>query len=96
MPHSLSKIIVHIIFSTKDHEPWLGLDVRPRMHAYLVIVCRDLDAEVLRVGGVADHVHIVTTLPGIVSQAQLIEQIKNVLKVIAERSSASPRYRGED
>ena len=76
MPQSLSKVIVHIIFSTKDREPWLGLDVRPRMHAYLATVCRDLGAEVVRVGGVADHVHIVTTLPRTVSQAQLIEQIK--------------------
>jgi REP element-mobilizing transposase RayT len=63
MPQSLSKVIVHIIFSTKDREPWLGLDVRPRMHAYLATVCRDLGAEVVRVGGVADHVHIVTALP---------------------------------
>ena len=78
MPQSLSKVIVHIIFSTKDREPWLGLDVRPRMHAYLATVCRDLGTEVVRVGGVADHVHIVTTLPRTVSQAQLIEQIKKV------------------
>ena len=78
MPQSLSKVIVHIIFSTKDREPWLGLDVRPRMHAYLATVCRDLGAEVVRVGGVADHVHIVTTLPRTVSQAELIEQIKKV------------------
>ena len=33
MPQSLSKVIVHIIFSTKDREPWLGSDVGPRMHA---------------------------------------------------------------
>jgi REP element-mobilizing transposase RayT len=78
MPQSLSKVIVHIIFSTKDREAWLGLDVRPRMHAYLATVCRDLGAEVVRVGGVADHVHIVTTLPRTVSQAQVIEQIKKV------------------
>ena len=76
MPQSLSKVIVHIIFSTKAREPWLGLDVRPRMHAYLATVCRDLGAEVVRVGGVADHIHIVTTLPRTLSQAQLIEQIK--------------------
>ena len=68
MPQSLSKVIIHIIFSTKDREPWLGLDVRLRMHAYLATVCRDLGAEVVRVGGVADHVRIVTTLPRTVSQ----------------------------
>jgi REP element-mobilizing transposase RayT len=84
--------ISHIIFSTKDRKPSLGLDMRPRMHAYLATVCRDLGAEVVRVGGVADHVHIVTTLPRTISRAQLIGADKeNVLKIIAERSSASPR-----
>jgi putative transposase len=91
MPQSLSKVIVHIIFSTKDRESWLGLDVRPRMHAYLATICRDLGAEVVRVGGVADHVHIVTTLPRTVSQAQLIEQIKKVSSKWIK--TVDPRYR---
>jgi REP-associated tyrosine transposase len=76
MPQSLSKVILHIIFSTKNREPWLDPDVRPRMHAYLATLCRDLGAELVRVGGVANHVHIVTTLPRTVSQAQFVEQIK--------------------
>jgi len=76
MPQSLSKVILHIIFSTKNREPWLDSDVRPRIHAYLATICRDLGAELVHVGGVADHVHIVTTLPRTLSQAQLIEQIK--------------------
>jgi putative transposase len=78
MPQSLSKVILHIIFSTKNREPWLESKVRPRMHAYLATICRDLGAEFVHVGGFADHVHIVTTLPRTVSQAQLIEQIKKV------------------
>ena len=76
MPQSLSKVILHIIFSTKDRDPFLDSDVRPRMHAYLATICRDLGAELVHVGGVADHVHIVATLPRTVSQAQLVEQIK--------------------
>src|SRR5262245_52478967 len=76
MPQSLSKVILHIIFSTRNREPWLDPNVRPRMHAYLATICRDLGAEVVRVGGVADHVHIITTLPRTVSQADLIEKIK--------------------
>ena len=76
MPQSLSKVIIHIIFSTKNREGWLDSDVRPRMHAYLATVCRNLGAEFVRIGGVADHVHIVTALPLTVSQAELIEEIK--------------------
>ena len=46
------------------------------MQAYLATICRDLGAELVHVGGIADHVHIVTTLPRTLSQAQLVEQIK--------------------
>jgi putative transposase len=92
MPQSLSKVILHIIFSTKNREPWIDLAIRPRMHAYLATICRDLGAQALRVDGVADHVHIVTTLPRTLSQAQMIEQIKKTsskwIKII------EPRYRG--
>ncbi len=92
MPQSLSKVIVHIIFSTKNREPWLVSNVRPRVHAYVATICRDLGAELVRVGGVADHVHIVTTLPRTVTQAQLIERIKKTSSKWIKALDA--RYRG--
>ena len=76
MPQSLSKVILHIIFSPKNREPWLDSAVRPRMHAYLATICRNAGSDFVHVGGVADHVHIVTTLPRTISQAELVEQIK--------------------
>src|SRR6266567_5831785 len=92
MSQSLSKVILHIIFSTKNREPWLESNVLPRVHAYLATVCRDLGAELVRVGGVVDHVHIVTTLPRTVSQAPLIEQIKKAPPKGIKALDA--RYRG--
>jgi putative transposase len=49
MPQSLSKVVIHIIFSTKDRHPWLDANVRPRMHAYLATICGDANAEAFRV-----------------------------------------------
>jgi REP element-mobilizing transposase RayT len=95
MPQSLSKVILHIIFSTKNRQPWLDTDARPRMHAYLAYlatVCRDLGAELVHVGSVADHLHIVTTLPRTVSQAEFIEQIKKASSKWVKDLDA--RYRG--
>ena len=62
------------------------------MHAYVATICRDLGAEFVCVGGVTDHVHIVTTLPGTVSQANLVEQIKKVSSKWIKALDA--RYRG--
>ena len=92
MPQSLSKVIIHIIFSTKNREPWLDSDIGPRMHAYLATVCRDLGGDTLRVGGVSDHVHILTTVPRTLSQAQMIEQIKKTSSKWIKNIDS--RYRG--
>src|SRR4030095_7774375 len=76
MPQSLSQVLIHIVFSTKDRHPWLDVGIGPRMHAYLATVCRDCDCEAYRVGGVADHVHIAVRLARTISQADLLEKIK--------------------
>jgi REP element-mobilizing transposase RayT len=76
MPQSLSQVILHVVFSTKDRRPWLDLAIRPRLHAYLATLCRDCDCPAYRVGGAADHVHIATRLARTLSQAELLEKIK--------------------
>ncbi len=91
MPQSLSKVILHIIFSTRDRESWLDQKIRSRMHAYLATICRDLGGDGLRVGGFSDHVHIVTTLPRTLSQAEIIEQLKKGSSKWIK--TIDPRYR---
>jgi putative transposase len=76
MPQSLSNVLLHTIFSTKNREPWLDAEVRSRMHAYLATICRHLGCQFVHAGGVSDHVHIITALPRTITQAKLIEQIK--------------------
>lgn len=76
MPQSLSFLLVHIVFSTKDRRPFLVDDVRDRLHAYLATVVRDKKCECLRVGGVADHVHLAVRLHAAKSVAKLIEEMK--------------------
>ena len=66
--------------------------MQPRMHAYPATICRDLGTEFVRVGGVADHVHIVTALPRTLSQAELIEQIKKISSKWIK--TIDTRYRG--
>jgi putative transposase len=92
MPQSLSKVILHIIFSTKNREAWLDPAIRPRMHSYLATVCRDLDGEDVRVGGVSDHVHVITTLARTLSQAEMIEDLKKASSKWIK--DVAVRYRG--
>ena len=54
MPQSLSKVLVHLIFSTKHREPLIGPDIGPRLHAYIVGILDNLNSASLQTGGVAD------------------------------------------
>lgn len=76
MPQSLSQVIVHIIFSTKNREPLIDAALRPRLHAYLSTIGRDNGSEVYRVGCVSDHVHLLATLPRTLALANLLEEVK--------------------
>jgi putative transposase len=79
MPQSLSFLLAHIVFSTKDRAPVLDLTVltvRPALHAYLATVARGADCECYCVGGVADHVHLAVRLSRTVTTAKLVEELK--------------------
>ncbi len=76
MPQSLSLILVHLIFSTKDRFPCLSLSLRPNLHGYLATVVRNSKCEGYRVGGTGDHVHLAVRLSRTVSIAELVEEVK--------------------
>jgi putative transposase len=76
MPQSLSKILLHLIFSTKHREPLIPETIRPRLHAYLVGILDNLKSPSLQTGGVADHVHVLLALGRTISTAELVEELK--------------------
>ena len=76
MPQSLSFLLVHVVFSTRDRAPVLDVSVRPALHAYIATVARNADCECYRAGGVEDHVHLAIRLSRTRTMAQLIEELK--------------------
>jgi putative transposase len=77
VPQSLANVLIHLIFSTKDREPFLVQeDLRHRTHAYLAEVLRNLECPTLIVGGVTDHVHALFRLSRTQSIASVLEHAK--------------------
>jgi len=76
VPQSLSFVLVHIIFSTKDRAPVPDAAVRHALHAYLATVARNTDCECYRVGGVAGHVHLAVRISRTVAIAKLVEELE--------------------
>ncbi len=57
MAQSLSKVLLHVVFSTKNRTASIPKDLAGDLHAYLAGACRALGSEAYRVGGTEDHVH---------------------------------------
>ena len=76
MAQSLSKILLHLVFATKNHVPWIDSRVRGELHSYIAGACRNIGVEAFRVGGVADHVHVACSLSRTITVSKLLEGVK--------------------
>jgi REP element-mobilizing transposase RayT len=76
MPQSLSRVLVHLVFSTKNREPVLAPPIRAELHPYLAGTLDRIDCPSLRVGGVADHVHLFFGLSRTRTIAEVVEVVK--------------------
>ena len=77
MPQSLARLLVHLIFSTKNRVAFLqSPQIRSEVHAYLTATLRGQDCEPVQVGGVGDHVHLLFGLSRTVTLAELVKDLK--------------------
>jgi len=76
MPQSLSRILVHLIFSTKNRVAVLTPDIQKELYAYLVVVLRENNCPALKVGGFIDHMHLFFGLSRTLCIAEVVETVK--------------------
>lgn len=67
---------IHVIFSTKDREPSIAAEWRPRLHAYLGGVSSEINVVPESIGGVADHVHALIGLKATHRLSDVIRDLK--------------------
>ncbi len=76
MASTLTKILLHVTFSTKARAAMIPVELGPRLHAYVGGICRRFDSPLLAMGGVADHVHLFISLGKTASLSDLMLNIK--------------------
>ncbi len=76
MPQSLSRVLVHLVFSTKNREPVLTPAIQSELHPYLAGTLDNIDCPSLQFGGVEDHVHLFFGLSRTRTMAEVVETVK--------------------
>jgi putative transposase len=76
MPQSLSSILIHLVFSTKNRESYITTEIEPELHAYIATVFRECHSPALIINGTANHLHTLFTLSRTITVAELVEELK--------------------
>jgi len=76
MAQTLTNLLFHTIFSTKDRTPLIGAVLKPDLLAYLGGIARELGGKLLAANGTGDHVHLLLSLPPTLAVADAMRVIK--------------------
>ena len=75
MPQSLIKIIVHMVWSTKDRARVIPVELEPRLFGFVSGIILNNKGRMIIAGGDADHIHILASV-GRIDIGELIGDIK--------------------
>lgn len=73
---TLTKLLVHITFSTKNRVPNIPESLEPDLYAYIGGICRQMGSPLLAMGGASDHVHMLVSLSKTVTLSDLLLNVK--------------------
>src|SRR5437016_1275535 len=76
MSQSLSSVLVHLVFSTKNREPFITPVIETKLHPYMATIFRKLKSPSLTIDGATDHAHILFSLARVVTIAEIVEEVK--------------------
>lgn len=77
MPGSYSQLLFHIVFATKNREPFIAPSLRERLYPYLGGIVRGERGTLLAIGGVADHIHLLMRWRADKALADLMRDLKS-------------------
>jgi len=76
MRHPWTQLYVHLVWSTWKRAPLITPELQPRIYAALHHQASGMGADVIAIGGIEDHVHVVARFPTNVTIATLVGRMK--------------------
>ena len=76
MSNTYTSLHYHVVFSTKNREPWFKQDIEQRIWAFLGGIARKNKMTAAIIGGVEDHVHLLVDVPPTLTVSKALQLIK--------------------
>ncbi len=84
----------HVVFCTKAREMTLPMESREDMYRFMWKEIQNQKCRLLRIGGIANHVHILLELHPSVALSDLIKQVKGKSSTWMGRNLGYIRFKG--
>lgn len=90
---TFTKLIYHIVFSTKYRYPIIQNEFQIRLYDYIGGIIRSQNGHLIEIGGIEDHIHLLTNLSPVRAVSDSIREIKtNASKWSNEVSKHTCRF----
>ncbi|OWY64360.1 transposase [cyanobacterium TDX16] len=76
MRANFTQLYVHCVWATWDRLPLITLDIQKLVYATIIRECEQLKCTVIAVGGIEDHIYLLTGFLPSINISDLIKQIK--------------------
>ncbi len=87
-----TQLTYHVVYGTRYRKPTIRAEFRDRLYEYIGGIFRAKQGHLIEIGGVADHVHLLTSIPPTIAVSDFVRDIKansarwmNDLNVIDQR-----------
>ena len=89
---SYTKLTYHVVFGTRYRRPTITEAIRDRLYEYIGGIIRAKNGHLIEIGGIADHVHILSNFPPTIAVSDMVRDVKansakraNELRVLHDR-----------
>ena len=76
MREPYTQLYVHLIWATRDRLPLITRELEPKIFAAVAEKCRELKCVPIALGGIEDHMHLLTRFHTTVAIATLAKEVK--------------------
>src|SRR5436190_17106451 len=70
------RVLIHFVWATHERLPLITPEIERDVYRYMEKVCQDERCEVLAIGGMPDHVHLLAAISNTVSLSALMQNVK--------------------
>ena len=89
-----TQILYQIVFSTKERTNSLSENNQEELYRYIWGIFKEKRCILYQIGGVSDHIHIITHIHPTIAVADLIKDIKVATSVYIKEKNLFPSFNG--